>query len=444
MAITAETRKAIIELVVTAYNQAPGTTLLNELVAIVDAGGTLADVATSLTTSDTWSATYPAFQTAEEFATEWLGTLVPEASAVALAEGVDIAVGLVNGGASFADIIIVAQEFLSALPETDASFGTSAAGFNNKVEVATYHTITQEIAAAGTDTLSGVDSTEGSVTTAKAAVDTAEVTPGTTFTLTTALDNKTMGAGDDQAFATDSLTAASDTFNVSDKIDGGAGEDTFFLTFNDNTADVSYTPSRISNFETLSITNIDDAESISVNASLMGITGVQNSASSKPVTVTGVAAGTTLDAMGNTGDTTLTVLGAGLTGLEDTAVISLTGNTGAISYTSSTAQDIEKAAFTVTGVNSGAITITDSGANSAVTSATVSGSGSYDMESGGGTFDDVLTTLDASANTGGVTFTATVSTGASLTGGAGNDVLTGAAGNDVIKGGAGDDTLRET
>ena len=45
MAITAATRQDIIELVVTALKSAPGTTLLNELVAIVDGGGTLADVA---------------------------------------------------------------------------------------------------------------------------------------------------------------------------------------------------------------------------------------------------------------------------------------------------------------------------------------------------------------------------------------------------------------
>ncbi len=35
MAITAETRNSIIELVVTAYNAPPGTALLTELVAII-------------------------------------------------------------------------------------------------------------------------------------------------------------------------------------------------------------------------------------------------------------------------------------------------------------------------------------------------------------------------------------------------------------------------
>jgi hypothetical protein len=137
MAITAATRQDIIELVVTAYNAAPGTELLNELVAIINNGGTIADVADNLTSRTEWTSRYPSFQTAEEFAAEWLGNLVPEASADALAEGIDVAVGLVNSGASFGSIIIAAQDFLSNLAETDAAFGSSAANFNNKVEVET-------------------------------------------------------------------------------------------------------------------------------------------------------------------------------------------------------------------------------------------------------------------------------------------------------------------
>ena len=65
----------------------PGTTLLTELVAIVDGGGTLADVAENLTTRTEWTSKYPSFQTANEFAAEWLGKLVPEASAEASRRG---------------------------------------------------------------------------------------------------------------------------------------------------------------------------------------------------------------------------------------------------------------------------------------------------------------------------------------------------------------------
>jgi len=201
MAITAETRKDIIELVVTAYNAAPGTELLSELVAIVDGGGTLADVADNLTGRTEWTSVYPSFQTAEEFAAEWLGNLVPEASAAALAEGIDIAVGLINGGASFGSILIAAQSFLSALPESDASFGTSAALFNNKVEVATYHTITKEQSGQSAGVLNAVTSDDATVTTANASIDTtaaaAAVVPAQTLSLTTGVDNIAGGAGDD-------------------------------------------------------------------------------------------------------------------------------------------------------------------------------------------------------------------------------------------------------
>ena len=45
MAITAETRQDIMELVVTAYNAAPGTTLLSELVALSESGSSLKQIA---------------------------------------------------------------------------------------------------------------------------------------------------------------------------------------------------------------------------------------------------------------------------------------------------------------------------------------------------------------------------------------------------------------
>jgi len=444
MAITAETRQDIIELVVTAYGAAPGTTLLTELVAIINDGGTLADVADNLTSRSEWTSVYPSFQTAEEFATEWLGNLLPEASAETLAGGVEIAVGLVNGGSSFGEIIIAAQDFLSNLPETDADYGVSAANFNNKVEVATYYTITLEEAAQSTTAIASVTSDDATVTTAKTDADTAS-TPavaGETYSLVTGLDNKTLGAGDDGAFATDSTTAAADTFNPSDLVNGGAGDDTFYLTVTEtgSEANASYTPSRITNFETLSLTNVDEGDSLTVDVSLMGIENVQNSASTQDVTVSNATAGTTLSAMGNTAATTLTVKGAGLTGTEDTASISLTSNTGAVTYQSSTAQDIEKATVDVSGVNTSALTITDSGANAATTHVTVTGAGSWDMETGGN-IATALATLDASANTGGVTFDAALAAGTTLMGGSGNDDLQGAGGNDVITGGAGDDTL---
>ena len=248
-----------------------------------------------------------------------------------------------------------------------------------------------------------------------------------------------MGAGADEAFATDSATAADDTFNVSDKVDGGAGEDTFVLTLNDSAADVDYTPSRITNFENLQLTNIDDLESLTVDVSLMGVTGIENAASTQAVIVDSVTAGTTLAVTGTTAATTVNVKGAGLTGTADNLDLSLTGASGAVNVISNSAQDYETATVAVGGVNTSAVTVKDAGNAAAITSLTVTGTGSWDIEAGGNLASE-LTTLDASANSGGVTFDAG-DAGTTLTGGAGNDALTGGTGNDVISGGAGDDSL---
>jgi Ca2+-binding RTX toxin-like protein len=252
------------------------------------------------------------------------------------------------------------------------------------------------------------------------------------------LDNKTLGAGADQAFATDSTTAADDTFNVSDAVDGGAGDDTFFLTVDSIGAGVIYVPSRITNFETLSITNIDAADAFTTNVSLMAPTAIAVSASSSGVNVTNVTAGSEITLTGNTAAVDIQHKNAGLTGTSDSVSVNLIGNTGGVTIDSDGAQDIESATITATGVNSGSLVIGDS-AGSTITSLTVGGTGSLAITAGELA---TLTSLDASGNSGGVSYTTQVTAETvTLTGGAGNDTLTGNTGDDVITGGAGADTL---
>ncbi|MDC1268653.1 hypothetical protein N8Z76_02870, partial [Gammaproteobacteria bacterium] len=450
--ITAETRSSIVELAMGMLNQAPSTAMLETLIAKSVEGASTQDLADYIATTAAFTAEYPATQTAREFATEMFGKLITGGTLDADINTavIDLLEGLLIAGTTKAQGFVAVIDFLANPANVShPDLGDISQSFQNRADAAEYFSITKELGGS-TDAelaaaIASVTSDAATLTAANTAADataSAEVVvAGQTFTLTTALDNKTLGAGDDQAFAVNSdATAASDTFNVVDKVDGGAGEDTFFLTVNDITGAQSYTPSRITNFEKLSITNVDGTDQVTVDANLMGLTSVENAASNAAVVVSNLTAGATLAASGASAATTLTVKGAGLTGTEDTATIALTGNTGAVTYQSDSAQDIEKAAITVTGANTSALTIQDSGTNAGVTSVTVSGSGSYDMETGGN-IADLLTTLDASANTGGVTFTSTVTTATALTGGAGNDVLTGAAGNDVIKGGAGDDTL---
>ena len=448
--ITAETRSSIVELAMGMLNQAPSTAMLETLIAKSVEGASTQDLADYIATTAAFTAEYPATQTAREFATEMFGKLITGGTLDAEINTavIDLLEGLLTSGTTKAQGFVAVIDFLAnPANAAHADLGDIAQSFQNRADAAEYFSITKELGGS-TDAelaaaIASVTSDAATLTAANAASDSTAsaeaVVAGQSFTLTTGLDNKTLGAGADQAFATDSATAADDTFNVSDKVDGGAGDDTFFLTLNDSTADVDYTPSRITNFETLSLTNIDDAESLTVDVSLMGVTAIENAASTQNVIVDAAAASTGLTVTGATGTTTLNVKGTGLTGTADNADLTLTGVSGAVTIASDSAQDYETATVAVSGTNTSNVTIQDSGANAAITSVTVTGTGSWDME-GGGNLASELTTLDASANTGGVTFLASVA-GTTLTGGAGNDGLTGAAGNDVISGGAGSDTL---
>jgi hypothetical protein len=287
MAITAETRQDIIELVVTAYNAAPGTELLNELVAIVNGGGTLADVAANLTTRSEWTSRYPSFQTAEEFASEWLGNLVPEASADALAEGKTVAIGLINAGASFADIIIEAQGFLSALAETDAAFGTSAANFNNKVEVATYHTITLEQAAQSETALTGVTSDDATVTSTNTANAAAAAPTGSVFTLTSGTDFVTGTSGDDTINAVQvGASGNTETYNANDQINAGAGTDTIYI---ESDANINMTTQK--GLEAIVVNNQNNAGISVTLPSEGGYTNLHSQGSADSVTFSGIKNG---------------------------------------------------------------------------------------------------------------------------------------------------------
>ena len=201
----------IIELAVITNNAAPGTTLLAELVALADAGKTLTEIAETLVARSEFKATYPTHQTATEFGTEWIGNLLPEASAALQAECVTIVEAHINGGGTVAALLVSVQEFMSAASETDANLGTHIANFNHKVEVATYHTITSE-AAAEWSIPSSVTSAEVSVAVGKAAVD-AALTPAAAAVATYSLasDVSTVSEGGDVVFTLTTTNVAAGT-----------------------------------------------------------------------------------------------------------------------------------------------------------------------------------------------------------------------------------------
>ena len=152
-------------MVVTAFNAAPGASLLTELIAIFEEQGSLEAVAEAIVNSDEFSDLYPSFLTLEEFAEQWLGRLVPEAPEAARAGAQELAVSLINGGATPAQIVIQAAAYLSA-GVGPSEFSSSFANFTNKVAVATEHTVQLRLDGTLTDrelVLTGVTSDPASV-----------------------------------------------------------------------------------------------------------------------------------------------------------------------------------------------------------------------------------------------------------------------------------------
>ena len=112
----------------------------------------------------------------------------------------------------------------------DGAVKTHVDNFNNKVAVATYHTITKE-ADGEWDIPSTVTSDAATVATGNASVDTATTAAvGDTKSLTISTDIFTGGSGDDIINATLGGAGANVlTYNANDRLDGGEGNDSIYI-----------------------------------------------------------------------------------------------------------------------------------------------------------------------------------------------------------------------
>ena len=433
MAITAETRQDIMELVVAANNAAPGTTLLSELVALSTSGSSLLDIANTLADSASFKATYPTFQTATEFGTEFLDNLVPEASAAAKAEGVTIIEGMLNAGQSRGAVILEAATYLAALSETHVSFGTSAALFNNRVEVATYHTITSEAADSWAIPAS-VTSSDATVDTGKSAVDTA-LTPApvvvdpVTKTLTTGVNDFT-GTSANDTF--DGSTAGS--LDTSDTLDGGAGTDNLTATVGAE----SIRPN-ISNIEHITFTATG---ALTVDArDISGMTQLSNESSTNTLTVNNLGnIPTVFINSAGTQDTTLNFTNSTLSGTADDLAVTVNNYGAADLILTDTAGTAKLETVTITS-QSLASTLTNLNTAGVGTSTlNINGDANLTITNG---VNAAITTVDASSATGivSVSSAAGATVDVTMKGGSAADIITGGAGDDTIHGNAGGDTL---
>ncbi|MEH2248741.1 DUF4214 domain-containing protein [Nostoc sp.] len=337
----------------------------------------------------------------------------------------------------------------------------------NKVSIATHFTngllnnnIISPPPQAFTDSttiLNTITSDPASVTAGNTTVDTkiagyiSAATVGTYTALTTSPADNLVGTTVNDTFigGVDATTPANTILQVTDKIDGGAGNDTLIYT--------GYVPSTaafpsLSNVENIQLLNAPVAGLTNIDLTAIAGKGVQQvtlvtpTASPPNVGVTGLS-GITFGVQGAT---------AAANATPTLTVGTLTPNFGTTA-TSATVS-IKDAVFTTldisasTAVNTLNIAADGLGKNNIgtltaatpVTTLNISGAGTLTIGNGTSTgAPATVTTINASANTGGVNILSQAAAGTktTITGGAGNDTLTGGADADIITGGAGTDIL---
>jgi len=428
MAITAETRTEIIQMVVGTLNAAPGFTILTELVEAYDAGTLVSpELVQIMVDNPAFEQDYPLFLTNEEFAERYFETLlspaVPELedeTDTLMDEIVELAAGLLNGGMTRAELIFTAVDFLSGASEDDPILGAAVAQFNNKVEVAEYFSVDAEQDAASVPLLQqvidGVTNDEATVDTALAVID-GEVAAGETVLLTTDQDNiEGTPANTTIKGSFGSATATENTANAGDDIDGGNGTDTLALTA---VGTVASTPALVvSNVEAVTIKDavggtfnaisIEDAPSITFTNTIDGQTSTVTNADE--ASVIGLQGAGDLTVTYVTGDSvSLSLDGAGTSSSNRSAIDVSNGD------------DTESVSIETTGSNY--VTLA-AGPNAADISVTGDGTNWFNVEATDATAATV--TIDASEATGGNTF----------------DLGDRLSGSDVIIGGSGSDSVR--
>ncbi len=245
--------------------KAPGTALLNEWYGVYNASvgkgmspeDALLELANHIAASSAFTSMYPFFITNAEFARDFLTAALGEAPS---AEVLALATGLLNGGMGRGEMGLLAVQQLFEIRMQGEShpaygdFGGLAMMFANKVEVATYYTVTKRWEGDSASVLGGVTGDGDSVTAAKEAIDMMR-RPGKSFELTTGVDRLDGTLGDDTFVATEK------TLTGVDRLDGGEGMDTLELSSSGSDDDVSVSSgASVMHIETLMVDSGGDFE----------------------------------------------------------------------------------------------------------------------------------------------------------------------------------------
>jgi len=424
MAITAQTRTDLVQLVVSMFGEAPSNAMLTDLVTKVNAGSTVQELADSLATDAAFTSQFPVWMTSKEFTTKivnnmFAGGTVTQANTDA---AIDYIAGAITAGTftKTSAVVALTSYMASADALANDAYGSVSQSYQNKVEVAEYYTITKGLgdatAAERKAAIAGVTSAASSVTAEKASVDTAAVAvtapAGQVFTLTTGV-NKFTGAAGDDTFTADNT--GTDVTSTADILKGGEGSDVLDLfsdgaaaalpafssieTLNvyDQDANITLSATAQSGVETLNIYRGDGALTYNIGATTtnVNLTDVVLAAGgvviAAPATTTALTIGTSaVSAAGGAVNENIDINGTKV------ASVVLNANT-------TTAADVlDVAAAASLTINAGAkTTIGGITTTSTVGAITITGSGATSI----GVIDNGVDSIIATTNTGGLTLT---------------------------------------
>ncbi|MDR5900459.1 calcium-binding protein [Halomonas vilamensis] len=283
------------------------------------------------------------------------------------------------------------------------------------------------------------------------AQDASGANAGQTYTLTTGVDSLTGTAGSDTFVGADD-GGVTTTSNLGDEIDGAAGTDTVKITTDQAAANI---PS-LTNIEKLHLVKAGATDHQSVNAAAIAglktleLEGGETNATGQVTATMGAGQSLILDSItdgdatgdaGNNGDV-LVASSAAVTSV-DVTVDGASAQTDVADFTAGNDLDLDITGANVATANLTAVGINNislANAGTSLETLNVAGEGSVVVQN-----QLSLESVDASANTGGVTVNNSglgIGEDVAVTGGSGNDVLTvNLASNATVDAGAGDDVV---
>ena len=380
----------------------------------------------------------------------WTGKLDSGAETVA-----SIALQL-SFSAQGTDADAIAAKITAAKAFTDevASSSANIIGFSGNAAAASARTWLADV----TDDASATTAVAGVTAAVSSAVTAGTAAAASSFTLTSTNDQGadfTGGAGNDTynaALGTNHTTANGSTLNAGDLLTGDTGTDTLNVSIaGAHTGGATKTISGVttSGIEVLNIDNYEtstNADEISA-AQMTGLTNVnQNNSAATGDTIVSSLTGLVSAGMGGgNGDLTISYTDATVAGTADAMALTLSGQTGGTFVaTSATGGGIETLNITSSG-SKNTVALGD-GATATITKVTVSGDQTTVLTEAASDPADAVTTIDASAATGNVSYTTgTAARDMTITGGSGDDTFTIGGTTftaaDTVDGGAGSDTL---